>query len=104
MPIGSRIRDPANQIVIEPLVDHSTISNAWMWNIGLIVRIGVLCFRNFSRVREMLEVDRTRKGIHVRVLTALCFVEALSASKDQIGYLHQFFFVVDEFFRSVFEE
>src|SRR5437763_17006925 len=37
------------------------------------------------RLAKMLGVDRTRKGMHVGVLRALCLIKAHTASEDDIG-------------------
>ena len=81
LPVGMRRRHVADQVEVQPLVDHPVIAEARVRDRGLVGGVGL----RHARLREVAGIDAGRKGVDVVVLDALCLVKAVAAGEDDIG-------------------
>jgi len=88
LPIGSRLRDAADQVHIEAFVDHAGEADARPPDDGLIVRFGLLR----PRFDKMRDIDAARKRMDVRVPGSLVFVQAHAAGEDDVRHSEQLLF------------
>ncbi len=95
MYLGSHPRKLRNQLHIQPLIEHTEESCTRMRDSSLICRI--LTCR--ASLLKMCRLDRTRKGMHIRMMRSLCLVDRLATGKDDVSSLKQLAFLFNQLSR-----